>query len=81
MANTIGTISVRVDNAALDEIDRMAAYFEVAPDDDAAKVAMADFGEIDADTHIIVESGMDDGGYFVRTKLSSELQAICDMVP
>ncbi|MBQ2263262.1 MAG: hypothetical protein II336_18110 [Loktanella sp.] len=81
MVTNIGTISVNVKNDALDAINRMAAHFETAPNDDPAKMAMAAFGEIDAEKHLIIEGGKEGGEYFVRTTLSPELQAICDMVP
>lgn len=81
MATTIGTIICRVDNAALDSINRMAQHFDTAPDTDPAKVAMAAFGEIEIGRDIVIESGKDEGGYFVRALLSPALQAICDMVP
>jgi hypothetical protein len=62
-------------------IDRMAEYFETAPDDCPIKAQMVAFGEIDADRDLLRETTYQNDVITVSFSLSPELQRIADMVP
>lgn len=67
-------------NDVVATVERMAAHFETAPDDDPAKQAMAAFGEIVAARDLVFTSECDGGLVEVTALLSPELQRIADMV-
>lgn len=58
----------------------MAAHFEAAPEDDPAKRAMMDFGEIEPNRDLRVVSRFEDGVIRVTVSMRPELQTIADMV-
>lgn len=62
-------------------VDRMAKYFEAAPDDCPIKAQMVAFGEIDADRDLVRETTYQKDVITVSFSLSPELQRIADMVP
>lgn len=62
-------------------IERMSAHFDSAPDSDPAKRAMIEFGEIDTERHIAMNTDFADGSIVLTWTLRPELQRIADMVP
>lgn len=80
MAEMLIGLVVNMDQVTA-QIERMAQHFEQAPDGDAAKEAMAAFGEIDVDKHFVGTTEFSDGTVTCTFCLCPELQAIADMVP
>lgn len=62
-------------------VERMAAHFDAAPDDDPAKRAMIEFGEIVTERHIEMQTEFERGRIVVTVALCPDLQRIADMVP
>ena len=61
-------------------VERMAEHFDTAPDDDPAKVAMIEFGEIIAERDLSATSELTESGVVLTVALCPELQRIADMV-
>lgn len=75
-------IKVQMDiDGVTETIERMAQHFETAPDDDPAKQAMAAFGEIDPETHLVLDEKFEGGVLSIEVRLCPELQRIADMTP
>lgn len=83
MATNVCSINVVLDDVerVANTIARMAAHLDVAPNDDPAKRAMLNFGEIDPARDCPIKSKYVGGQIVVTCSLSHELQRIADMVP